>query len=168
MILGLNTGLEGLIIMQTPWVDAHVIIITQNVLIVLELRNILRVVQNSSIFTMFESWFLTWTVILNIPARFSYSMFVIPVFNLWNRTVLNFCGIVVTILKMETDRNFSMSGIISGHHNLPTYEILLFFLFLQNGGPLKNYSFWEDVYSSLEYNYVPTAFAGTLKPVCIK
>jgi hypothetical protein len=39
--------------------------------------------------------------------------------------MLNFCGIVVAILKMETGRNFSMSGINSGHHNLPTYEILL-------------------------------------------
>jgi hypothetical protein len=37
--------------------------------------------------------------------------------------MLNFCGIVVAILKMETGRNFSMSGINSGHHNLPTYEI---------------------------------------------
>jgi hypothetical protein len=27
---------------------------------------------------------------------------------------LNFCGIVAAILKMETDRNFSMSGINSG------------------------------------------------------
>ena len=35
--------------------------------------------------------------------------------------MLNFCG----ILKMETGRNFSMSGINSGHHNLPTYEISL-------------------------------------------
>jgi hypothetical protein len=26
---------------------------------------------------------------------------------------------------METGRNFSMSGINSGHHNLPTYEISL-------------------------------------------
>jgi hypothetical protein len=38
--------------------------------------------------------------------------------------MLNF-GIVVAILKMETSRNFSMSGINSGHHNLPTYEISL-------------------------------------------
>jgi hypothetical protein len=29
----------------------------------------------------------------------------------------------VAILKMETGRTFSMSGINSGHHNLPTYEI---------------------------------------------
>jgi hypothetical protein len=29
------------------------------------------------------------------------------------------------ILKMATGRNFSMSGIISGHHNLPTYEMAL-------------------------------------------
>jgi hypothetical protein len=39
--------------------------------------------------------------------------------------MLNFCGIVVAILKMATGRNFSMSGNNSGHHNLPTYEILL-------------------------------------------
>jgi hypothetical protein len=39
--------------------------------------------------------------------------------------MLNFCGIVVTILKTETGRNFSMSGINSGHHNLPTYEMSL-------------------------------------------
>jgi hypothetical protein len=39
--------------------------------------------------------------------------------------MLNFCGIVVAILKMATGGNFSMSGIISGHHNLPTYEMTL-------------------------------------------
>ena len=39
--------------------------------------------------------------------------------------MLNFRGIVVAILKMETGSNFSMSGINSGHHNLPTYEISL-------------------------------------------
>jgi hypothetical protein len=39
--------------------------------------------------------------------------------------MLNFCGIVAAILKMEIGRNLSMSGINSGHHNLPTYEILL-------------------------------------------
>jgi hypothetical protein len=39
--------------------------------------------------------------------------------------MLNFCGIVVAILKMETGRNFLMSGINWGHHNLPTYEISL-------------------------------------------
>jgi hypothetical protein len=31
--------------------------------------------------------------------------------------MLNFCGIVVAILKMETGRNFSMSGINSGRWN---------------------------------------------------
>jgi hypothetical protein len=36
--------------------------------------------------------------------------------------MLNLCGIVVAILKMATGRNFSMSEINSGHHNLPTYE----------------------------------------------
>ena len=34
-------------------------------------------------------------------------------------TMLNFCCIVVAILKMTIGRNFSMSG----HHYLPTYQI---------------------------------------------
>jgi hypothetical protein len=32
---------------------------------------------------------------------------------------------VVAILKMTTGRNFSMSRINSGYHNLPTYEMSL-------------------------------------------
>jgi hypothetical protein len=39
--------------------------------------------------------------------------------------MLNFCSIVAAILKMATGRNFSMSGINTGHHNLPTYEMSL-------------------------------------------
>jgi hypothetical protein len=39
--------------------------------------------------------------------------------------MLNFCGIVEAILKMLIGRNFSMSGINSGHHYLPTYQILM-------------------------------------------
>ena len=35
--------------------------------------------------------------------------------------MLNLCGIVVAILKMVTGRNFSRSG----HHYLPTYQILM-------------------------------------------
>jgi hypothetical protein len=36
--------------------------------------------------------------------------------------MLNLCGIVVAILKMVIGRNFSMSGINSGHHYLPTVD----------------------------------------------
>jgi hypothetical protein len=39
--------------------------------------------------------------------------------------MLNLCGFVVAILKMVIGRNFFMSGINSGHHNLPTYEMSL-------------------------------------------
>jgi hypothetical protein len=39
--------------------------------------------------------------------------------------MLNLCGIVAAILKMVTGRNFSMSGINSRHHYLPTYQILM-------------------------------------------
>jgi hypothetical protein len=39
--------------------------------------------------------------------------------------MLNLCGIVVAILKMAIGRILSMSGIDSGHHNLPTNEMSL-------------------------------------------
>jgi hypothetical protein len=39
--------------------------------------------------------------------------------------MLNLCGFVAAILQMATSRNFSMLGINSGHHNLPTYEMSL-------------------------------------------
>jgi hypothetical protein len=39
--------------------------------------------------------------------------------------MLNFCGIVAAILKMAIVRIFLMSGINSGHHYLPTYQILM-------------------------------------------
>jgi hypothetical protein len=37
--------------------------------------------------------------------------------------MLILCGIVAAILKMATGRNCSMSGINSGHHYLPIYQI---------------------------------------------
>jgi hypothetical protein len=43
----------------------------------------------------------------------------------WNWTMLNLCGIVAAILKKATGRNFSISGINSGHHYLHTYQILM-------------------------------------------
>jgi hypothetical protein len=39
--------------------------------------------------------------------------------------MLHLFGIVAGILKMATGKNFSMSGINSGYHNLPTYEMSL-------------------------------------------
>ena len=39
--------------------------------------------------------------------------------------MLNFCGIVAAILKMVSGRNFSMLGINSGNHYLPTDQILM-------------------------------------------
>jgi hypothetical protein len=39
--------------------------------------------------------------------------------------MLNLCGIVVAILKIVTGTNFSMSGINSVHHYLPTDEMSL-------------------------------------------
>jgi hypothetical protein len=39
--------------------------------------------------------------------------------------MLIFCDIMVAILKMTTSINFSMSGLNSGHHYLPTYQIVM-------------------------------------------
>jgi hypothetical protein len=39
--------------------------------------------------------------------------------------MLNVCGIVAAMLKMAIGTDFSMSGIILGHHNIPTYEMSL-------------------------------------------
>jgi len=39
--------------------------------------------------------------------------------------MLNFCDNVAAILKIATGRNCSMSGINSGNHYLPTYQIVM-------------------------------------------
>jgi len=39
--------------------------------------------------------------------------------------MLNLCSIVAVILKMATGKKFSMSGINSGHHYLPTFQIVM-------------------------------------------
>ena len=63
--------------------------------------------------------------------------------------MLNFCGIVATILKMVTGSNFSMSGMNSGHHYLPTYQILMIsdnVEFLRYcGGHFENGDRWKFV-----------------------
>jgi hypothetical protein len=52
--------------------------------------------------------------------------------------MLNLCGIVVAILKMAAGRNFSMSGINSGHHYLPTYQILMISDNVESGCHFQN------------------------------
>jgi hypothetical protein len=49
----------------------------------------------------------------------------IPDIEKFHQTMLIFCHIVVAILKIVTGRNFSMSRINSGHHYLPTYQIVM-------------------------------------------
>ena len=63
----------------------------------------------------------------------------------WNRTMLNLCGIVVAILKMTTGRNFSMSGncSMSGHHYLPTYQILMISDNVEFLPPIFYTVFWQ-------------------------
>jgi hypothetical protein len=57
--------------------------------------------------------------------------------------MLNFCGIVAAILKMVIGRNFSMSGINSGHHYLPTYQILLISENVEFLPPIFYAVFWQ-------------------------
>ena len=62
----------------------------------------------------------------------------------WNRTMLNLCGIVVAILKMATGRNFSMLGINSGHHYLPTYQIFMISDNVEFLQPIFYAVFWQS------------------------
>jgi hypothetical protein len=57
--------------------------------------------------------------------------------------MLNFCGIVATILKMATGRNFSMPGINSEHHYLPTYNILMISDNVEFLPPIFYAVFWQ-------------------------
>jgi hypothetical protein len=57
--------------------------------------------------------------------------------------MLNFCGIVVAILKMVISRNFAMSGINSGHHYLPTYQILMMLDNVEFLPPIFYAVFWQ-------------------------
>jgi hypothetical protein len=61
----------------------------------------------------------------------------------WNRTMLNLCDIVVAILEMATGRNFSMSGINSGHHYLPSYQILMISDNVEYLPPIFYTVFWQ-------------------------
>ena len=62
----------------------------------------------------------------------------------WYRTMFNFCSIVVAILKMATGRNFSMSGINSGHHYLPTYQIFMISDNVEFLQPIFYAVFWQS------------------------
>jgi hypothetical protein len=77
-------------------------------------------IQHCSISTTFHMW-----VDNDVPNLFQTLKNFPHIKFWWYRTMLNFCGIVVAILKMVIGRNFSMSGINSGHHYLPTYEMSL-------------------------------------------
>jgi hypothetical protein len=57
----------------------------------------------------------------------------------WNRTMLNLCGIVSAILKMAIGRNFSMSG----HHYIPTYQILMISDNVEILPPICYAMFWQ-------------------------
>jgi hypothetical protein len=57
--------------------------------------------------------------------------------------MLDLCGIVVAILKMAIGRNLSMSGINSGHHYLPTYQMLMISGNVEFLPPIFYTVFWQ-------------------------
>jgi hypothetical protein len=73
----------------------------------------------------------------------------------WYRKMLNFCGIVATILKMATGRNFSMSGINSGHHYLPTYQILMISDNVEFLPPIFYAMFWQPFWKFWKHRIAP-------------
>jgi hypothetical protein len=56
---------------------------------------------------------------------------------------VEFLRIVVAIVKMVIGRNFAMSGINSGHHYLPTYQILMILDNVEFFPPIFYAVFWQ-------------------------
>ena len=69
----------------------------------------------------------------------------------WNRTLLNLCGIVATILKMATGRNCSMSG----HYYLPTYQILMISDKVEFLPPIFYAVFWQPFWKFWKHRIAP-------------
>jgi hypothetical protein len=61
-----------------------------------------------------------------------------------------FCDIVAAILKMATGRNFSMLAINSGHHYLPTYQILMISGNVEFLPPIFYTVFWPELIANIE------------------
>ena len=57
--------------------------------------------------------------------------------------MLNFGGIVAAILKMAIGRNFLTSGVNSGHHCLPTYQMLMISDNVEYLPPIFYVVFWQ-------------------------
>ena len=66
-----------------------------------------------------------------------------PHIKFWYRTMLNFCGIVVAILKIATGRIFQCWRIISGHHYQPTYQISMISDNVEYLPPIFYTVFWQ-------------------------
>jgi hypothetical protein len=73
----------------------------------------------------------------------------------WNRTMLNLCDIVVAILKMVIGSYFSMSGINSGHHYLPTYQILMISDNVEFLPPIFYAMFWQPFWNFWKCKIAP-------------
>jgi hypothetical protein len=90
----------------------------------------------------------------------------------WNRTMLNLCAIVAAILKMATGRNVSMSGINSGHHYLPTYQILMisenveFLRPFWKWRPLEIFQCREYIWDIIIYPHMKCRWNPTMLNLC--
>jgi hypothetical protein len=77
--------------------------------------------------------------------KVAFNIFFKPIVS---RTMLNFCGIVVAILKMETGRNFSMSGINSGRWNRTMLNLCGIVVAILKMATGRNFSMSESIRDS--------------------
>jgi hypothetical protein len=76
--------------------------------------------------------------------------------------MLNFCGIVAAILKMATGRHFSMLGINSGHHYLPTNQILMISGNVEFSQISTGRHFQNGRHNTAQIQYCPISYLGRL------
>jgi hypothetical protein len=88
-------------------------------------------------------WKWRWVEIFRCQESIRDIIIYLPMKCRWNRTMLNLCCIVVAILKMATGKIFSMSEINSGHHYLPTYQILMISDNVEFLPPIFYAVFWQ-------------------------
>ena len=80
--------------------------------------------------------------------------------------MLNFCDIVVAILKMETGRNFSMSGINSGCWNRTMLNLCCIVAAILKMATCRNFSMSESIRDIIIYPHMKWRWNQTMLNLC--
>jgi hypothetical protein len=80
--------------------------------------------------------------------------------------MLNFCGIVAAILKMETGRNFSMSGINSGHCNRTMLNLCGIVVTFWKWRPVEIFRCQESFRDIIIYPHMKCRWNRTMLNLC--